>query len=72
MNDAERALFRLGCLLADLELAGVTGFRSPPPLPVTCCGRGCNGCVWESYYAAVGWWLEDAKLALDQARAVRP
>lgn len=38
--------------------------RKPPPEPSSCCGRGCNGCVWEGYYDALGFWLEDAALAL--------
>ncbi len=40
--------------------------RPPPPLPTTCCGRGCNGCVWEGFYAAANYWREDALLALQQ------
>ena len=43
--------------------AGVT-LREPPPLPTTCCGRGCNGCVWEGYYDAASYWLEEAALRL--------
>ena len=38
--------------------------RAPPPEPLTCCGRGCNGCVWESYDSAVNYWIEDATAAL--------
>jgi hypothetical protein len=34
-------------------------FRPPPPEPTTCCGRGCNGCVWEGYVDAVEFWRTD-------------
>ncbi|WP_328794062.1 oxidoreductase-like domain-containing protein [Hydrogenophaga sp. BPS33] len=37
-----------------------TALRAPPPEPTTCCERGCNGCVWEGYYAALQFWREDA------------
>ena len=38
--------------------------RTPPHAPTTCCGRGCNGCVWEAYYSAVAYWREEALLQL--------
>ncbi|WP_416142329.1 oxidoreductase-like domain-containing protein [Hydrogenophaga sp.] len=34
--------------------------RPPPPEPTTCCGRGCNGCVWEGFYEALHHWRVDA------------
>jgi len=45
---------------------GVT-LRAPPPEPTTCCGRGCNGCVWEGFLAAATFWREDALEALQAA-----
>lgn len=45
---------------ARLLEAGVDEFRRFPPEPTTCCGRGCNGCVWEGYFEAVEWWREEA------------
>ena len=34
--------------------------RAPPPLPTSCCGRGCSGCVWESYFNALDDWCKEA------------
>lgn len=43
--------------------AGVE-LRDPPPEPTSCCGRGCNGCVWEGYFAAMAYWRDEALLQL--------
>ena len=43
----------------------VVTFRAPPPEPTTCCGRGCNGCVWEGFVTAANYWRDDAVLLLN-------
>lgn len=60
LNSA-RAMFE--ALQARAASLGAT-LRPPPPEPTSCCGRGCNGCVWEGYYAASLYWRDEALLIL--------
>lgn len=59
----EQALSRIGQWQLRAEAAGIA-LRAAPPAPTSCCGRGCNGCVWEGFYDAVLFWCEDAEQAL--------
>lgn len=60
LEQAQAAITAQQALFAQLGVP----FRLPPPLPTTCCGKGCTGCVWEAYFDAVGFWLDDAKIVV--------
>jgi hypothetical protein len=64
----ELLLNRFAELQARAAAAGIV-LRKPPPEPTTCCGRGCNGCVWEGFYDAARFWEEDALAALALQKA---
>ncbi|MBK8114215.1 MAG: oxidoreductase [Candidatus Accumulibacter sp.] len=57
LDDAQIIVREIEALLSKRNL----GLRPPPPAPTTCCGRGCNGCVWQGYYEALAYWREQAK-----------
>lgn len=61
--DGASAQAMFGALQAQASLAGIA-LRSPPPEPTTCCGRGCNGCVWEGFLEAAEYWRQEALLQL--------
>lgn len=69
-GQAQRQAVRAGIARFQQRLqAAGHDFREPPPEPTSCCGRGCNGCVWEGYFDAVTWWLENADVALNHQDA---
>ena len=58
-DTSDAQLAQVAELVQRAERAGIT-LRNLPPKPLTCCGRGCNGCVWEGYFTALDHWCEDA------------
>ena len=62
-TDRNAALAMFADLQRRAAAAGITLWQ-PPAEPDSCCGRGCNGCVWEGWYAAVDYWRDEALLKL--------
>ena len=63
-TDAPSARAMFEALLQQAQAQGLA-LRAPPPEPTTCCGRGCNGCVWEGYLDAAEYWRQEALLQID-------
>jgi hypothetical protein len=63
VSDRDSALALFSAFQERASAAGLR-LRAPPPEPVSCCGRGCNGCVWEGFYHAANYWREEALLML--------
>jgi hypothetical protein len=63
--DVQTARALVAWRMGQAEAAGLA-LRPPPPEPTTCCGRGCNGCVWEGFYEALFHWREDARALLGE------
>jgi hypothetical protein len=66
-NNADQARQWIADLAAQLTQRNLS-FRNPPEEPTSCCGRGCNGCVWEGYLHAAGYWCEQVREMLINAR----
>jgi hypothetical protein len=62
-GNGDAAQLRVQALQQRALHAGLA-LRAPPPLPISCCGRGCNGCVWEGYFRALDYWCEEAAQAM--------
>lgn len=65
ITDRASALAVLRELQALAAQRGVT-LGQPPEEPDNCCDSGCEAaCVWETYYAEMGYWRDEGLLRLE-------
>ncbi len=65
LADAQTIVREIEALLGQRKLS----LRPPPPVPIACCGRGCNECVWQGYYEALAGWRDQARALCDDGPA---
>jgi Oxidoreductase-like protein, N-terminal len=66
--DAVRQVFEL---IHSIALQANVSLKPVPSEPTSCCGRGCEGCVWISFVNAAEHWRQGAILTLNTLRANR-
>jgi hypothetical protein len=64
--DAARLVFEL---INSIALQKKVTLKATPVEPTSCCGRGCDGCVWSAFVQAAEHWRQGAVNALDASLA---
>ena len=52
-------------LMISIAMKNKVSLKPTPVEPNSCCGRGCDGCVWSAFLQAAEHWRTGALLILD-------